>query len=106
MNAVDYWEECLSDALCEVGIDVSPEQLKTIAKAVENAHENYGLAFYNPGSSHIVRELAETKRKLVHERNKVVCPECRGAGTRITNGPCYFAESQCSRCHGEGKVAT
>ena len=48
MTSTDYWEECIADAADECGLSMSKEQLLLIAKAVEGAHENYGMAFYSP----------------------------------------------------------
>lgn len=51
MNPSDYWIECVSEALAEVGIAATSEQITTIATAVEVGHDNYGQAFYSPPAS-------------------------------------------------------
>ncbi len=47
----DYWAECLGCAADEIGMTITPEQLKGLAEAVAMGHENYGMAFYSPPPS-------------------------------------------------------
>jgi len=42
---MDYWNECISEAFDEAGIDATKEQIDGVAEFVEGAHENYGMAF-------------------------------------------------------------
>jgi hypothetical protein len=51
MNTTDYWAECISDAAEECGLDMTAEQLSSIAASVQAGHENYGMAFYSPPPS-------------------------------------------------------
>lgn len=51
VNSLDYWEECISIAAEECGLSISEDQLRILASAVENGHENYGQAFYSPPSA-------------------------------------------------------
>ena len=41
---MDYWKECVSEALEDAGIAASDEQIENITGWVEGAHENYGMA--------------------------------------------------------------
>lgn len=65
MTGNEYWQECISDAAEECGVALSPDQLALIARAVEGAHENYGMAFYSPPSSDRYAEIErESLRRL------------------------------------------
>jgi hypothetical protein len=99
-----YWEECIAVAAEECELKLTPEQLQYMAGAVEGAHENHGMAFYQPDSPY-PSQIRELERKLQLERAKVVCKECGGRGRIITNGPCRSSDMQCGKCQGEGKVA-
>lgn len=71
MNTLDYWKECLSNSAGECGLTLTEEQLTRLAEAVENAHDNYGMAFYSPPASdrlnEIEREWKEKVKKLEQE---------------------------------------
>lgn len=41
---MEYWEECISEAMDDVGLSATEEQIKGVAEWVEGAHDNYGLA--------------------------------------------------------------
>ncbi|MFA4826581.1 MAG: hypothetical protein WC593_15640 [Methanoregula sp.] len=101
---MDYWEECLAESFEEHGVVVTPEQLTSITKDVAGAFENYGMAYPTPENP-LKSELSDLKRELKKEREKVVCPECKGSGQDISYGPSYTAISDCSKCKGEGKVS-
>lgn len=47
----DYWIEAVDEALDCANVKATKAQLKDIAKAIEMAHECYGMAFYSPPSS-------------------------------------------------------
>ncbi len=47
----DYYAECVECAADELGLKLTPEQIKYIGGAVENYAENVGLAFYEPPAS-------------------------------------------------------
>jgi hypothetical protein len=73
-DKMDYWEECIAEALEAEGVSATPEQIRNIAGWVEGAHENYGMAYGhdcipNPLSA----DVSELKRQLAkiedtHER--------------------------------------
>lgn len=41
---MDYWKECIEEALCDAQLTATKEQTDTIISWVEGAFENYGLA--------------------------------------------------------------
>lgn len=41
---MDYWKECIEEALDDAGITATKEQIETIVGWVEGAHDNYGMA--------------------------------------------------------------
>lgn len=41
----DYWNDCISEALNDVGLEATPEQVDAIAGFVEVSHDNYGMAY-------------------------------------------------------------
>jgi hypothetical protein len=56
---VDYWEDCITEAMEDAGITATKEQIDTVICWVEGAHENYGMA---TGEEHIPNPLlAEIK---------------------------------------------
>lgn len=57
---MDFWEECISEALEDAGLTATAEQIDTIASWVEGAHENYGMAH---GHDCISNPLEEELRK-------------------------------------------
>jgi len=88
---MDYWKECVSEALCDAGIVASDEQIKSVAEFVEGAHDMYGEAnghhfIPNP----VDEENKKLKRELEREKSKVICNECGGNGKDISHGPCHF----------------
>ena len=102
---MDYWKECIQEAFEDAGIEASEEQIQTVASWVEGAHDNYGMAhghhcIPNPKDE----EIRNLKKELRIERDKVVCPECKGSGRKVDHGPCHWSESECFKCRGEGKV--
>jgi len=47
-------------------------------------------------------ELARTKCELQKERDKVVCPDCRGHGRLVYASGGRSVDTQCDKCSGEG----
>jgi len=99
----DYWHECVSEALDEAGVVATSEQIATIAKAVESAHDCHGMAFPLPENPY-PREIADLNRKLAVERSKIGCPNCRGRGRIEERAGPWWSSSPCDHCHGEGKI--
>ncbi len=98
----NYWEECLATSFEEHGIIVTDLQLKAIADDIQNSHENIGLAFHVPENP-LIPEVANLKRELKKEREKVTCDECHGTGNIITYGGTLQFQSSCLQCNGEGR---
>ena len=102
----NYWLEALDSSLDEHAPDtvLSNEQLEAIAKDMALAQENYGMAFHPPENP-MIEELKRTRATLKEERDKVGCQKCMGRGRLTFQGPYHSSNSQCDRCHGEGKHA-
>jgi RecJ-like exonuclease len=100
---MDYWEECIREAFEDAGIVATDEQVDIVAGWVDGAHENYGLATGREFIPHpLETENKDLKRELEKERDKVVCPECKGKGYFILSG-IRTSYSTCRKCKGEGK---
>ena len=41
---MNYWHECVSEALDVAGITATDDQIAEVASWVRSAHENYGMA--------------------------------------------------------------
>ena len=99
------WAEIVSESFEDHGISATADQIAAVASDVQGAHENWDMAFSGPSPGWHDRELAEIKRQLAQEREKVTCRECRGTGSIIE----YFASRQsietCWKCGGEGRHA-
>lgn len=103
---MDYWQECVAEALEDAGIGATKEQIETVTSWVEGAHENYGMAhghecIPNP----LVQENESLKREIIKERDKVICDNCNGRGRIVTQGPHHSSDSECYKCRGEGRVS-
>jgi Zn finger protein HypA/HybF involved in hydrogenase expression len=103
MTKTDYWKECIADAASECELELTGEQLAHLAECAEGAHDNYGMASYQPESPY-PREIKRLEKELEVERSKVVCPDCAGSGRRVSYGGTFMATGPCSKCHGDGKV--
>jgi len=101
---MEYWEECVSQALDEVGISATQEQIFSIARDVEIAHEQYDMAHgYDAIPNPLIEENKRLKSKITAEKEKVICEICNGTGNITTHGPCHSGTSQCWKCRGEGR---
>lgn len=72
---MDYWTECISEAMEDAGIAATKEQIDTVVTWVEGAHENYGMAFGhdcipNPLESDL-KELKASHAKEIQEHENV-----------------------------------
>ena len=97
-----YWEECIAVSFDENGIAATQKQIESVAADVQNSHENIGMAFHTPENP-MVSEVSSLREQLKAERDKILCPVCRGSGSIITRGGTFECESQCDRCRGEGR---
>ena len=103
---MDYWKECISEALEDADLKASDEQIQNIAGWVEGAHENYGMAFGHdciPNPQTL--EIEGLQKELKKEREKVICRECNGNGRITEQGPVHSYNSECSQCRGEGRYS-
>ena len=64
-----YWHEAVACALDEAGVTATDEQIDAIAKDMEGAHENIGLAFHVPENP-LIREVSELERKVKAARDE------------------------------------
>ena len=104
MKPSDYWLECLSQAADEAGIVLDSNALGVLAKAAEDGHEHYSMAFYSPSSSEIYQpRIDKLERDLKAEREKVFCKTCSGTGRLIESFGTRSSDSQCYKCQGDGK---
>lgn len=100
----DYWQEVLSNSAEENGISLSEEQVVAIARDIELAHDQYGMAFgHDCIPNPLMGENDRLRRALTIEQSLVHCEECAGTGRNVTYGPHHSADTQCWKCHGKGK---
>lgn len=107
---MDYWKECISEALEEAGIVATDEQIETITSWVEGAHENYSMAhgydcIPNPIESQAQQELDNMKReKERHERWVITTKPCSSCTTTgwVVDG--WGRDVVCGWCGGKGRV--
>ncbi len=105
---IQYWEECLSEAAHDCNLEISDAQLKCLAEAADNGHENYSMMFPSGPPDPLVGEKTEIQRlqdELQKERDKVTCRVCNGSGQEISHGPIHSSYSQCWKCNGNGRVS-
>lgn len=106
---MEYWLEQAEIAMDEAKIKATPDQLDTIAGVIESAHE-----FYDQSMGHDVasanwhgeneREIKDLKAELHREREKTVCPECKGSRVTHTYGGTMMSTSSCWKCNGDGRL--
>jgi len=103
-NINDYWEECLAQSFEEHGVKATNEQIQAIAKDVDNARDCIGMAFPVPENPW-KRELAAAESALKREQSMRFCVICQGTGrVQYYTGP-WAVNTQCDKCHGNGKHA-
>lgn len=103
MTTADYWEECLANSCEENGVTLTAEQLTAIATDIRYGHENYGMAFGEPQGNPERDEIKRLEKALERERDKRTCPDCKGTGEIVSQGPHHGSWSQCDRCRGSGR---
>ena len=108
---MNYWEECVSEALDDVGIEATEEQIQTIALWVDGAHENYGTATGSEiVSANCISNEARELKRLKNEIDKKTAWELRTAPCQdcLTTGIVkdrWGRDTTCDRCGGKGRVA-
>jgi hypothetical protein len=66
---MDYWTECISEALEDAGIVATEEQIETIVSWVEGAHENYGMAHgYDAIPNPMIAEIDKLKADMEQQQ--------------------------------------
>ena len=101
---MDYWIECISEALDEAGITATDDQICLVALWAEGAHDQYSMAYGHDCIPNPVKlENEKLKKELKIEQEKILCKECNGLGRIITYGPVHSADTECSKCRGEGR---
>ena len=51
MSDIEYWKECLETEAEECGLEMTSEQVDSMAAGVSSWHENYGMSFPQPPAS-------------------------------------------------------
>ena len=107
---MEYWKECISEAIDEAGITATDKQINIVASWVEGAHENYSLANGYDCIQSPVESRAEQKLKELQLEN-----EKRDEWIRTTK-PCKYClttgivqdgwnrDVECMNCRGKGRV--
>ena len=105
---MEYWKECITEALEDVGIEANEKQINEISEWVEGAHENYSMAhgydvISSPSESRSEKELRELKAKNeereLWNRTTKICPDCVDGIQRDGWG----REHSCDMCNGRGR---
>lgn len=104
----NYWSECVSAAADECGLLLAPKQLDCLVEGVRGGHEHFGMASgHDVASANLSasreREVADLKRAIKREKDKVHCTNCNGRGRVYTFGGTMMSNSECWKCHGEGR---
>lgn len=79
----EYWAIVAEEALGDAGIEATREQIETVAKWVESAHDGYaeytGLDIvtsnFNADQQNKINDLEE---QLQREKDSIPCPHCEG----------------------------
>jgi hypothetical protein len=107
---MNYWKECITIALDDLGLVLTDEQIDYLADSVEGGHENYGMAFGydcipNPVESRTQMELRELKRKnQEHDDWMNKTKPCYTCSTTGTVKDCWGRDQTCFDCYGKGRV--
>jgi len=102
----EYWREALLCALEEMGMPFpSDEHLKLGVNVLDGAHKNHGMAHgYDCIPNPQTTEIEKLSKELKREQSKVSCSHCNGSGRERYNSGPWAVDTQCWKCHGEGKV--
>lgn len=107
---MNYWEECISEALDDIGLSITDDQIKTISSFVEAAHDNYGMAHgHDIISSNYESEAQIELRKIKHEQELTrqwelstePCKSCTTTGI-VKDG--WGRDTVCMSCNGKGRT--
>lgn len=100
---IEYWRECISEALEHAGVSATLDKIKLVAGDVEIAHQCYGQAFPVP-ENHLIHEVSNLKRKLEVESQLSFCRRCQGSGRITEHFGSWTSNEECPKCFGAGKV--
>lgn len=84
---LDYWKECIRCALDECGITLADEHVTSVAEAVRNGHENYGMAFYQPPASDRMNEIERNYKNKIDAIQREMDQYRHGAESAIKRAP-------------------
>jgi len=98
----EYWIECIASSLEEHGVQVTSEQIESIAEDIGNAHDNIGMSFHVPENP-LSGEVKKLEKQLAREKTLVHCQKCNGNGCIQEYGPYHGSNTECCKCRGEGK---
>lgn len=96
MNALDYWQECISNAAEDAGLSMTADQLKQIAESVEAGHDNYGMAFYSPPSSDRLNDIKREYEDKIKALELKLLSERRNAETAVRQALGRYRDAQIS----------
>jgi len=106
---MEYWIECISEALDDSGIKATPEQIKNIAEWVDGSHENYDMAtgldivesnYISPAQRELDKLKEEIEKRRIWECETKPCGACHGYGTIIDG---WGRRVECDVCRGKGR---
>ena len=106
----EYWGEAVADALYSVGKDTlfSQDEINEIASSMRISAEMQSQAFGWDVADRNFRATQEDekdslRKELRRERAKVNCRSCGGYGRlKYYAGP-WAVDTECPKCHGEGR---
>lgn len=106
---MNYWQTVVEEALSEVGIKATEEQITELSSLIEGAYENHDLAtgveVINANyESPEALELKEIKRKQEERRQWELstepCSDCITTGVIVDD---WGRDVTCPNCRGEGR---
>ena len=107
---MDYWEECIAQALEDAGIEASKDQLDIVVKWVEGAHDTYGMAFGHdaipdPVETQAQEDLRELRKSISYHDDWVASTDpCRACATTGHVNDGWGRNQRCIKCDGDGRV--
>ena len=102
--ASKYWQTCVEEAVSEIGIVATSEQVAQLAEAMSHISEMESEAtgrYFIPNP--LETRLKETEAKLKRERELIHCRKCDGTGRLQYNSGPWGVDTGCDKCHGAGK---
>lgn len=106
---MNYWEECVSEALDDANITATRKQIEIVASWIEGAHENYGMAtgqdcIPNPIETQAEQRLRALEREKKEQEDWVnstkPCKSCTTTGWTFDG---WGRDVICYDCNGKGR---